>query len=250
MPAAMCWSESADRPKGRCRERGVAAVDRVGSEAEHEREHPARRAGRRPVRDPLPVAQLGPSARATGMRPEEERRPEEEPVLEIVDEAVTQRQVVERGHVPARSTPLKRAKAGSGWASHSKARRTGESVGPARTVRASGRRARSGSGRDRRGQGRPISRSGGATIVMQHVLNHVHEEQTVGIRVDRRVDRDHESEQAAVEGCSAPPLGRRRRRGARAPAEKVEDRRHGDRRERPLKRPARRAQRERHRYSR
>ena len=34
-----------------------------------------------------------------------------------------------------------------------------------RSVRASGRRSPSGSGRDRRGHGRPIRRSGGATII-------------------------------------------------------------------------------------
>ena len=41
----------------------------------------------------------------------------------------------------------------------------------------------------------------------QHVLDHVHPEQRVGVGVDRRVDREDERREPAVEGSTAPTLG-------------------------------------------
>ena len=68
------------------------------------------------------------------VHPEEQCGPEEEGVLEIVYQAVAERQVVENGQVPEKE-------------------------------RAVEERNPSGSGRDSLGQGRPTRRSGGATII-------------------------------------------------------------------------------------
>ena len=91
---------------------------------------------------------------------------EEERVLEIVHEG---RSAASGRRAPAgarrAASPLKATNAGSGTRAAGMHARTGASVGPTSTARASGRRTSSGSGRESRGHGRPSSSSGGATII-------------------------------------------------------------------------------------
>ena len=101
IPAAICWSASAESPPGRRRERRVCVVDGRRCEPEHDGQHPADEQSGRAVRNALPVGELRPGSRARNeVHPHEQRRREEEHVLEVVREHVAQRQIVERGQMP------------------------------------------------------------------------------------------------------------------------------------------------------
>ena len=99
IPPASCWSSSGDGPHGRL-ERRVVRVERRRREQDHDREervlghlqehvHAAGRMGHAPRR----------RIEADGRPPEQQRRAEEQDVLEVVDPRVLERQVEQRREV-------------------------------------------------------------------------------------------------------------------------------------------------------
>ena len=128
------------------------------------------------------------------VRPEGEAEPEEESVLEVVDEVVSQRQVVERRQVPQpevgrgqrpRSTPGRDSLVGRSSA-------TRREPGCRNTGRAIARRRPSGSARHSGSTGDASASSGRGDDHEQQVLDHVHPEELTREHLDRALEREQD----------------------------------------------------------